>query len=134
MKHFLTAATMGLALAGSFAVSTAAEARSRSRSVSVQGAYGHGYNRSRAVTRQPGSSAVNRSIQTNDGRGVSSSRGANWGNGSYSGGATHMTSNGTSWGRSTSAARNADGSISGTTTRTRPDGSIGTVSRTYDPY
>lgn len=133
MKHFLTLATMGLALAGSLAA-TAAEAGQRSRNVSVQGANGHGYNRSRAVTRQPGATSVSRGIQTNSGRGVSSSRTASWGNGSYAGGATHTTNNGTSWGRSTSAVRNEDGSINATTTRTRPDGSTGTVTRSTQPY
>jgi len=132
MKTFLTAAALGLTLAGSIAANSA-EAGTRSRSVSAQGAYGYGYNRSRAVTRQPGSTSVNRGIQTNSGRGVSSSRSANWGNGSYQGGVSHTTNNGTSWGRSTSAVRNDDGSVNAVTTRTRPDGSTGTVTRETGP-
>ena len=43
MHKILTAATMGLALAGSsFAFVSQAEAQTRARSVSVQGAYGRG--------------------------------------------------------------------------------------------
>lgn len=130
MKTILTIALATAAFAGTLAVSSAAEARNRARTVNVQGAGGHGYSRAHSISRAPGWASASRSLQANNGRGIASSRSASWAQGSYSGGAAHVTNNGTSWGRSTSIVNNGDGSYTGTMSRTRPDGSTGSATRT----
>ena len=119
-----------LALASTMALTPAAEARVFGRAVMVQVAGGHGYFRSRTVNRTPGSTAVTRDFQSNSGRGMATSRTANWGNGSYSGGATHTLNNGDSFGRSTTATSNGDGTANYTTTHTGINGQTTTVSGT----
>jgi hypothetical protein len=109
---------------------TAVPADARSRMVSVQGSGGRGYVSSRSIDRQPGSVSANRSVQTNSGRGVTSTRSASAADGTYTGGATHTLNNGESFGRSTTATANGDGTASYSTTRNRVDGSSATVSGT----
>jgi hypothetical protein len=92
----------------------------------VQGPFGRGYVHSRSVARAPGSVSVNRNTQTNSGRGMASTRQANWGDGTYNGGATHTLNNGDSFGRATSVTRNGDGTASYTATHTAVNGSTTT--------
>ncbi len=120
----------GLVLLSAMMLAPAAEARVFGRSVTVQGAGGHGYFRSRSVNRAPGSASVTRDFQTNSGRGMVTNRNANWGNGSYSGGATHTLNNGDTFGRSTTATSNGDGTANYTTTHTGINGQTTTVSGT----
>ncbi|RZF61091.1 hypothetical protein EWE75_19405 [Sphingomonas populi] len=131
MQKIFTAAALGIALAaGSLALPGDADARTRAHNISVQGAQGRGYVRQHSVTRQPGYRSASRSLQTNDGRGVTSSRAAGWADGSYSAGAMHTTNTGTSWGRSTSVTKHGDGSYSGSVVRTHADGSTSSRSKT----
>jgi hypothetical protein len=102
MQKILTTAAMGLALvAGMFALPGAANAGTRARSASVQGAHGRGYVRQASVTRQPGYRTASRSVRANNGRGMTSSRTASWGGGSYSGSVvrTHADRSTSSWSR-----------------------------------
>jgi len=121
------------ALVASSIASVPAEARSRGHSVHAHGPHGHGYNRSRHVSRQPGHVAVSRNLQTHGGRGHASNRYANWGNGSYSGGASHVLNNGTSWGRSRQITNNGDGSYSYNFVRNGPHGGSRSRSGIYTP-
>lgn len=111
-----------------------AQARGHSRWVSVQGGNGRGYVRQRTVMRQPGSVLATHSLQTNDGRSAASTRNATWGNGIYQGSATHTRSDGTTYGRTTTTARNTDGSVSYTSNRTGLDGGTRSVSGTTAPH
>lgn len=121
--------TIGVASAIAFAAMPA-EARFHGRAVSVQGPGGRGYVAARSIDREPGSVSVHRGIQTNSGRGISSDRSASFADGTYTGGATHTLNNGASFGRSTTATANDDGTASFSTTRNRIDGSSATVSGT----
>lgn len=123
-------AAAALFVASATVMAPAAEARMFSRSVSVQGSGGHGFMRSRSVDRQPGSTSVSRDFQTNSGAGMATTRSANWGNGSYSGGATHTLNNGDTFGRSTTVTNNGNGTASYSTTHTGIDGRSTTVSGT----
>lgn len=111
-------------------VAVPAQAGQHGRFVSVQGARGHGYVHSRNVSRQPGAISVSRGTQTNSGRGVASSRSANWDDGAYQSGATRTFNNGASATRSTSVVDNGDGSVSYGHSRTGYDGSTRSVSGT----
>lgn len=127
-KTMIAAAAM--LLASTTLLAPAAQARFFGRAVSVQGAGGHGFFRSRTVNRQPGHTAVTRDFQTNSGRGMVTSRDANWGNGSYTGGATHTLNNGDTFGRSTSITNNGNGTANYTTTHTGINGQTTTLSGT----
>lgn len=129
MKKFATAMITGAVVAAALAA-VPAEARPRAGSVSVQGSGGHGGTLSRSVNRQPGSTSVTRGVQTNSGRGATTTRGGSWANGTYTGGATHTTNSGQAWGRSTTATANGDGTGSYSSTATGPNGRTGTVSGT----
>jgi hypothetical protein len=129
MKKFAIALVTGATIAASLAA-VPAEAQRRGGSISVQGSGGHGGTASRSVNRQSGSTSVSRGVQTNSGMGASTTRGGSWANGTYSGGATHTTNNGTTWGRSTTASANGNGSGSFSSTATGPNGRTGTVSGT----
>lgn len=86
MQTIFTVTAFGLALAtGSVVLPGNAEAHTRARSISVQGAHGRGLLRQDSVTHQPGYRSASRSIQINDGRGMTASRTASRGDGSYSG-------------------------------------------------
>jgi len=111
-------------------VAVPAQAGQHGRSVSVQGARGHGYVHSRDVSRQPGAISVSRGTQTNAGRGVASSRSANWGDGAYQSDATRTFNNGASASRSTDVVDNGDGTVSYDHSRTGYDGSTRSVSGT----
>lgn len=132
LKQILGTAILVTALAAT--ITPASAQRFRSRNVSVQGANGHGYERYRTAQRQPGSVAVNRGIQTNGGRGAQTSRTASWGDGAYTGAKTTTTNNGTTFGRTTSAAANGDGSANFTTIFTGPKGNSSTVSGTVSHH
>jgi hypothetical protein len=110
-------------------VAVPAQAGQHGRFVSVQGARGHGYVHGRNVSRQPGAISVSRGTQTNSGRGVASSRSANWGDGAYQSGATR-TFDGASASRSTNVVNNGDGTVSYDHSRTGYDGSTRSVSGT----
>jgi hypothetical protein len=124
----LVLAAAGAALVAASALP--AQARVHGHVLSMQGRYGHGFVQSRSVSRQPGSGSTTRSLQTDSGRGYVSSRNAQWGDGSYSGGRTTTLNNGTSFGHTTTATANGDGTANYTTTFTRPDGDTGTISGT----
>ncbi|CAN5556180.1 hypothetical protein BH10PSE4_BH10PSE4_31850 [soil metagenome] len=111
-------------------IAVPAQAGQHSRFVSVQGARGHGYVRSRNVSRQPGAISVSRGTQTNSGRGVASSRNASWGDGVYQSGGTRTFNNGASASRSTDVVNNGDGTVSYDQSRTGYDGSTRSVSGT----
>lgn len=111
-------------------VAVPAQAGQHGRFVSVQGARGHGYVHSRNVSRQPGAISVSRGTQTNSGRGVASSRSANWGDGAYQSGASRAFNNGASASRSTNVVNNGDGTVSYDHSRTGYDGSTRSVSGT----
>jgi hypothetical protein len=110
-------------------------ARSHGHVIHTQGPHGGGVTRSRSVSRQPGSVAVDRSVQTNRGRGyetgrsrtcapgacssvrsidTNSGRGATtarstaWGDGRYAHSRSTTTNGGRSYTRSTSATANGD--------------------------
>ena len=127
-KQIFTFAAIAAMVAGTAA--TPASARTRGHSLSVQGSNGRGFTRSRSVAREPGSSSISRNLQTNGGRGYASTRGASWADGSYEGGRTTTLNNGRTFGRSTTATSNGDGSASYSTTRTGIDGQSSTVSGT----
>ena len=129
MKKLAIALVAGATVAASLAA-VPAEAQRRGGSTSIQGSGGRGGTLSRSVDRQPGSTSVTRGIQTNSGRGSTTTRGGSVANGTYSGGATHTTNNGTTWGRSTTATGNGDGSGSFSSTATGPNDRTGTVSGT----
>ena len=129
MKKFAIALVAGTTIAASLAA-VPAEAQRRGGAISIQGSGGRGGTLSRSVDRQPGSTSVTRGIQTNSGMGATTTRGGSWANGTYSGGTTHTTNNGTTWGRSTTAAANGDGTGSFSSTATGPNGRTGTVSGT----
>jgi len=129
MKKFAIALVAGATVAASLAA-VPAEAQRRGGSLSIQGSGGRGGTLSRSVNRQPGSTGVTRGIQTNSGRGSTTTRGGSWTNGTYTGGATHTTNNGTTWGRSTTATSNGDGTGSFSSTATGPHGRTGSVSGT----
>ncbi|WP_375248518.1 hypothetical protein [Sphingomonas sp.] len=130
MNKFLTAAIASATIAATLATIPADAQQRRGGSVSVQGSAGHGGTVSRSVNRQPGSSSVTRGIQTNSGRGATTTRGGSWSNGSYTGGTTHTTNSGATFGRTTTATANGDGSGSASTTLTGPNGQSRTVSGT----
>jgi hypothetical protein len=116
-----------IAAAAALAAAVPAEARSHGHVRSVQGPFGHGYVQSRSVARQPGSASVTRSLQTNSGRGYVSNRSRSSADGVYTGGRTTELNNGKSFGRSTTATANGDGTADYTTTFTGPNG--GSASR-----
>lgn len=127
MMKFATALIAGATVAASLAA-VPAEAQPRGGSISIQGSGGRGGTLSRSVNRQPGSTSVSRGIQTNSGRGSTTTRGGSWANGTYSGGATHTTNNGRTWGRSTSATANGNRTGNFSSTATGPNGRTGSVS------
>ncbi|WP_129793058.1 hypothetical protein [Sphingosinicella sp. CPCC 101087] len=122
MNKLFASAAVGLALASAAFTAPPAEARQRQHNVTAHGPHGRSYTRSRSVAREPGSVAVSRSLQTAGGRGHASSRHASWGDGRYSGGASHVLNDGRAFGRSTSITNNGDGSYSYARTRTGPNG------------
>lgn len=127
----MAAAGLAAALASTLAA-LPAEARPHGRMVSAQGPAGRGYVHSRWVDRGPGRASVHRSLQTNGGYGVRSDRFANWGDGRYEGGASHVLNNGRSFGRSTSLQDNGDGTIGYQVARDRLDGSSVSRSGVFD--
>jgi hypothetical protein len=131
MSRSIMLAAVG-AVAALAALSAApAEAGQRGRFVKVEGPNGRGYERSREVSRRPGDVAMNRSFQTNDGRGVEASRAATWGDGVYEGGASRSWNNGQSTSRQTSVIDNDDGSWSYDHSRTGVNGDTRSVSGTW---
>jgi len=129
-KPIIALAVMAATLASAAIVAAPAEARQRGHSFSVQGSNGRGLVGSRSISRQPGSVAASRSIQTNGGYGYQHSRSANWGDGAYSASRGTTFNNGTSVGRTTSAVNNGDGTASYTSTRNGINGNSRTVSGT----
>jgi len=95
----------GLVLVSLVAAGTA-DARGRSSFRSVQGAYGRDYETSRTAIRGNGSATVTRNAQTNGGYGVSTTRNRSVPDGTYASDVTHMTNNGTTRGRTTTATAN----------------------------
>jgi hypothetical protein len=154
-KHVLSLAALAAGLAASAAP---ADAQVRRGHVVVgRGVADHGFAQWRSASRQPGSATVNRGLQTgdghgyrhsrsrdygpghysadrstqfNNGRGATTARDANWGDGSFSGSRSTTLNNGDSFGRTTSATNNGDGTASYSTTVTGPQGGSRTVSGT----
>lgn len=126
MNKLVTTLVAGVTLAASVAALPAA-AQTHSGSVTAQGPY-RGATAARSVSRQPGSTAVTRGVQTNAGYGATTTRGGSWANGAYTGGATHTTNSGKTFGRSTTATANGDGTGSYSSTVTGPNGQAATVS------
>lgn len=129
----------------------------RGHVVAGRSAAGHGFAQWRSASRQPGSATVRRGLQTSDGRGyrhersrdhgsghysadrstqfnngrgAATSRDANWGDGSFNGSRTTSLNNGNSFGRTTSATNNGDGTANYSSTLTGPQGATRTVSGT----
>ena len=123
----------GLLLVSSGFLAAPAEARIFRQVVSVQGAGGHGYFRARTVNRHENGVSVRRNFQTNSGAGMVTNRRASWGDGVYTGNATHTFNNGASFGRATTVTGNGNGTANYITTRTGLDGHSvtrsGTISR-----
>lgn len=91
---------------------------------------GRGYRHSRSRDYGPGHYSADRSTQFNNGRGATTSRDANWGNGNYNGSRTTTLNNGNSYGRTTSATANGDGTANYSTSFSGPQGASRTVSGT----
>lgn len=154
-KHVLSLAALA---AGVVVAGTPADAQARRGHVMVgRSASGHGFAQWRSASRQPGSATIrrgleasdgrgyrhersreygpghysaDRSTQFNNGRGATTSRDANWGDGSFRGSRTTMLNNGSSFGRTTSAINNGDGTASYSSSFTGPRGAMRTVSGT----
>jgi hypothetical protein len=144
--------------AGLAATSVPAQAQvRRGHGIVGSGAPGHGFAQWRSASRQPGSASVSRGLQTrdgrgyrhsrsgnygpgyasaerstqlNNGRGATTSRGATWADGAFNGSRTTTLGNGNSFGRTTSAAHNGDGTASYSSTVTGPQGATRTVNGT----
>jgi len=144
--------------AGLLAAATPAEAQMRRGHIAVgRGPAGHGVAQWRSASREPGSSTIRRGLQTsngrgyrhersrdygpghysadrstqfNNGRGATTARDATWGDGNFNGSRTTTLNNGNSFGRTTSATNNGDGTASYSTTLTGPQGGSRTVSGT----
>lgn len=135
MKKPMMMILAGVAMTASLTAGPADAQRRGGGSISIQGA-NHGGTASRSVDRQSsadhqtGSSTVTRGIQTNSGAGATTTRGGSWANGTYSGGKTTTTNNGTTFGRTTTATGNGNGSGTVSTTATGPNGQSRTVSGT----
>ena len=154
-KHTLSLA----ALAAGMVVATApADAQVRRGHVAIgRGAGGNGFAQWRSAAREPGSATVRRGLETstgrgyrhersrdygpghysadrstqfNNGRGAATARDANWGDGSFNGSRTTTLNNGNSFGRTTSATNNGDGTANYSTTVTGPKGGTRTVNGT----
>jgi hypothetical protein len=97
---------------------------------SLQTSGGHGYQATRDRSSAPGQFDSRRSLETNDGHGGATARSARWGEGSYAGSKQTSLNNGKSYGRTTSASANGDGSADYSTTFTGPDGQSRTVTGT----
>ena len=91
---------------------------------------GRGYRHSRRRDYGPGYYSADRSTQLNNGRGATTSRDASWGDGSFNGSRTTTLNNGNSFGRTTSATGNGDGTANYSTTFSGPQGASRTVSGT----
>ncbi|WCM27411.1 hypothetical protein NDN01_00270 [Sphingomonas sp. QA11] len=154
-KHVLSLAALAVGLV--VATSPADAQARRGHVVAGRGAAGHGFAQWRSASRDPGSATVRRGLQTsnghgyrhersrdygqghysadrstqfNNGRGATTGRDANWGDGGFNGSRTTTLNNGNSFGRNTSAVKNADGTASYSTTLTGPRGGSRTVSGT----
>lgn len=125
-------AALALAAAAGSVLTAPAQAATHGRFAVGRGPLGGGYFHSRQVTRHPGSTSVSRNTQGWGGRGVHSTRNASWGNGSYTGSASHSFNNGASTSRDLSLHRNSDGSASYDYSRTRLNGDTVSRSGTID--
>ncbi|MBI1199865.1 MAG: hypothetical protein GC203_18555 [Phenylobacterium sp.] len=132
MRFDTLAAVGGLAIVLALISASAADARGHGRTVSVQRADGAGYVRARAIDRQPGAVSASRSLQTHGGYGGASSRQAAWGDGVYSGGASHVFNNGKTASRATTVIDNGDGTFSYGASRTGVDGQTTSVTGVVD--
>jgi hypothetical protein len=127
-KHIMTLTALGAALV--IGTVPAEAQRTRGHSVSIQGSNGRGAIQSRSIARQPGAASATRSIQTNGGRGATTTRDASWSDGTYSSNRATTTNSGKTFGRSTTATNNGDGTASFSSTGTGPNGQSSTVSGT----
>lgn len=91
---------------------------------------GRGYRHERSREYGAGHYSADRSTQFNNGRGAVTSRDASWGDGSFNGSRTTTLNNGNSFGRTTRATANGDGTANYSTTFTGPQGATRTVSGT----
>lgn len=96
----------------------------------LQTSNGRGYRHERSRDYGPGHYSADRSTQFNNGRGATTARDANWGDGNFNGSRTTTLNNGNSFGRTTSATNNGDGTASYSSTVTGPQGATRTVSGT----
>ncbi|ESQ83764.1 hypothetical protein [Asticcacaulis benevestitus] len=134
LRHSLAfAGAIGLALMAT----TSAQAGARDRVVSVQGVHGHGYLAGRKLSRNPGETQVRRSLQTQSGHGVATTRDTTYGDGVVSSSASRIYNNGATASRSGSVVV-GEGTVSGQRTRTGVAGNTqsawDTVYRTDDGY
>jgi hypothetical protein len=127
LRIWSAAALAVIAMAGTLSV---AEARSRSFHHSVQGPNGRGYQHSYHMVRGGGEGTLNHNVQTNGGRGLTSQRSYRAQDGQFNGQTSHVTNGGKSWGRSTSATANGDGTANYDRTLTSPGGRTVTRSGT----
>lgn len=126
-KSLIAVAALG-SLAAMFAA-TGAEAK-RGSAVVAHGPEGRGVAAHRSVDRDVGSKSVSSGIHTADGRSAHTQRDKSWGNGSYSGSASHELGNGQTAGRDVNATANGDGTLSYSASRTGFDGSTNSKSGT----
>ena len=129
MSKIVAAVITGFIVLSTFA----ATADAQDRSVSVQGSGGRAYTATGSAMRGTGYGSSVRSMQTNSGYGMTTTRGHSVSDGTYMGGVTRTTNNGTSFGRSTTATANGGGAASYGTTFTGPGGGSSTVSGTASP-
>jgi hypothetical protein len=127
LRKFSTIAFAMFAMASTMSV---AEARSRSFHHSVQGLDGRGYQHSYHMVRGGGQGAMNHNVQTNGGRGLTIQRSYRTQDGQFNGQTSYVTNGGKSWGRSTSATANGDGTANYDRTLTGPGGRTVTRSGT----
>jgi hypothetical protein len=113
-------------------------AEARGRFLSVQGVRGHGFTAGRVIARTPGSTMVTRGLQTNSGRGFTTTRQTHYGDGSLTNNVTRTYNNGQTATRTGAITRNDDGSITRSRSHTGVNGNTqsgwNTIYRTEDGF
>lgn len=130
--------TIAVSAAIALVAASVIPAEARGRFLSVQGISGHGFNAGRMINRSPGSTAVTRGLQTNSGRGFTTTRQTNYGDGSLTNNVTRTYNNGETATRTGAITRNGDGSITGTRSHTGVNGNTqsgwNTIYKTDDGF
>lgn len=108
-KSILVSAFVAVAL--TLGANQTAEAAGHGRYVSVQGSHGRGFVAHRSISRSPGMATVNRGIETNSGRGSTTTRTTSHGDGSLTNQVTRTYNNGQTASRTGSITKNGNGSV-----------------------